>query len=126
MATNYTRAARTDTHKAHGRVMARGKFTKGSGTSAVSHPQKSDTQETSLETEALVVDLTSHDPNEPVRVARSAPWGKADTIVSARSKRELRQLIQSQALGAGHQVISNIQINDQGLYFVYTNAGGGA
>lgn len=126
MATNYTRTQRTNPHKVHARSMSRGRLVEGSGTALASNPLKTDTPENTMVLGTTVADLSAHDPNEPTRVARSEPWKSTAKIISARSKRELRQLIQAQQAGAGDSVISNIQVNDQGLYFVYTNTGGGA
>lgn len=113
----FTREARVNPHKTYAYSTTRERLQSGTGDPLVSRPQKSDTPEAVLQTANTVADLSAVTPDAVTKESRTGQWRHASTIISARSKRELRQLVKN----ASATVISNIQINDQGKYFVYTN-----
>lgn len=62
-------------------------------------------------------DAPAPHPAKAVRPAnyKGVGWG----VVSGRSRRELKQILAAPLEGAGVKVFSNIQINENGHYFVY-------
>ena len=120
MTINYNRAARTNPHKVHQHEAVRQKLIKNGAISLVSNPVKSDYPEVTLEHNDLVsVGVLAADPNIPTKATRTVPFNHLATIMSARSKRELRQMIEN----AGASILTTIQVNDQGKYFVYVDIG---
>lgn len=89
------------------------------GAGGVVHPTKGDYPETIL-TEVVsqfAKGITDDPAPKPPRAVRNRPWNRTTFIISGRSAREVKQLVAHQLQFA----ISNIQVRDDGKYFVYLN-----
>jgi len=85
----------------------------------VRHPIKSD-YPVATTVHDVELDVSSASPDIPTRTTTSVPWNGRATTMSARSKRELRQMLSA----GGGLVLSNIQVNEHGHYFVYNTIAG--
>lgn len=117
----YRRVVRTKVMVDHApRLVRRDRLVRAAaGASAVSNPTKGDYPET-LFTEVVsqfAKGITDDPAPKPERLVRDRPWNRTTFIVSGRSAREVKQLVAHQL----QKVISNIQVRDDGKYFVYLN-----
>jgi len=93
--------------------------TTDSGTVVMAKSTKGDYPEALLRNNVVVVDTQIPDAPHVIegKAVIQTPWKYTATVVSARSKRELRQILALNSLVP----ISNIQVRDDGRYFVYIN-----